>query len=183
MACRTNRASQRQEILSVAFRRPWPGVAALTVSRACMQRIAINKQSVLRVLLGVYVFPLFLVVFSLSVPPADLPLCGLMFGLAGVGFILARRESRAWRLIWLSALIVSVLCGVLEVMAGQRTARQRSRHQSSLANPARAVDAPIPRLFAFDCQGRRAPDERRYGAARPNRNRHPPIPEPDVSPR
>jgi hypothetical protein len=121
-----------------------------------MQRIAINKQSVLRVLLGVYLFPLFLVVFSLSVPPGDLPLCGLMFVLAGFGLVLARRESRAWRVIWLSALIVSVLCGVLEVVAGQRIARQRSRRESNLANPARAVDAPITRLFAFDCQGRRA---------------------------
>jgi hypothetical protein len=102
-----------------------------------MQKIAINKQSLLRVLLGVYMFPLFLVVFSLSVPPGDLPLCGLMFVLAGFGFILARRESRAWRLIWLSALILSLLCGALELVAGQRIARQRSHHEASSANQVR----------------------------------------------
>ena len=126
-----------------------------------MHKIAINKQSLLRILIGVYLFPLSLVCFSLSVPPGDLPLCGLMFVLAGFGFILARQESRAWRLIWLSALIVSVVCGVLEVVAGQRIAGQRSHHESRKANPARAVDAPITRLFAFDCQWRRATDEHR----------------------
>ena len=117
------------------------------VSREHMQRVSISKLSLLRILLGVYLFPLSLVVFSLSVPPGDLPLCGLMFVLAGVGFMLARRERRAWRLIWLSALIVSVLCGVLEVMAGQRIARQRSHHESSLANPPASVDGGITFLF------------------------------------
>lgn len=126
-----------------------------------MNNVTTSKRSVLRVLLAVYVFPLCLVVFSLSVPPSDLPLCGLMFALAGVGCVLARRESRAWRLIWASALVLSLLCGVLEVVAGQRIARQRSRDRSSLANPARAVDAPVASLFAFDRHGRRATDERR----------------------
>jgi len=83
-----------------------------------------------------------------------------MFILAGIGFMLARRQSRAWRLIWLSALIVSVLCGVLEVVAGHRIARQRARHESSLAHPARAVDAPIMPLFAFDSQEWRAIERR-----------------------
>ena len=103
-----------------------------------MQKLTINKRSWLRVLLGVYFFPLYLVIFSLSVPPADLPLCGLMFVLSAFGLVLARRYSRAWRVIWISALIMSILCGVLEVVAGQRIARQRSKHDSSmrLAMPA-----------------------------------------------
>jgi hypothetical protein len=95
-----------------------------------MQRLTIKKLSLLRIHLGVYAFPLFLVIFSLSVPPADLPLCGLMFVLAGAGFLLARHENRAWRLIWFIALIASVLCGALEVVAGRRIAHQRSQHQS-----------------------------------------------------
>jgi len=101
------------------------------VSLAPMNKITINNRSVLRVLLGVYLLPIYLVVFSLSVPPNDLPICGLMFALAGVGYMLARRESRAWRLIWGSALAISVLCGVLEVVAGQRVARQRLQHQTA----------------------------------------------------
>ena len=125
-----------------------------------MQKVAINKPSLLRILSGVYVFPFFLVAFSLSVPPGDLAFCGLMFVLAGAGFILARRESRAWRLLWLGALIVSVICGVLEVVAGERAARQRARPESSLGNPPHAVNAPITRLFAFDCPGRRATGQR-----------------------
>jgi hypothetical protein len=126
-----------------------------------MNKLAINKRSLLRVLLGVYLFPLYLVVFSLSVPPRDLPLCGLMFALSGFGFVLARRETRAWRLIWLSAFVISVLCGVLEVVAGQRIARQRSHHQSNLANPPRAVDAPVAFLLAIDRHGRCASDVHR----------------------
>jgi hypothetical protein len=95
-----------------------------------MQKFTINKRSWLRMLLGVYLFPLFLVCFSLSVPPADLPLCGLMFIVAALGLVLARRESRAWRVIWTSALILSVLCGALEVVAGKRIAHQRSKNAS-----------------------------------------------------
>src|ERR1035437_10858666 len=95
-----------------------------------MQKLSINKRSWLRVLLGFYAFPLLLVYSSLSVPPADLPLCGLMFLLSALGFVLARRESRTWRVIWASAVIVSLLCGALEVAAGNRIAQQRSGHGS-----------------------------------------------------
>lgn len=129
-----------------------------------MTKIPIKRQSLLRVLLGVYLFPLYLVVFSLSVPPRDLPLCGLMFALGGFGFLLARREGRAWRLIWLGALVIAVLCGILEVLAGQSISRQRSHQQSNVANPTGAADAPIGSLFDFDCHGRRASDERRWVA-------------------
>jgi hypothetical protein len=114
--------------------RPAEAVAelgSLGICRAIMQNLTINKRSLLRVLLGVYLFPLALVIFSLSVPPADLPLCGLMFALAAFGLFLARRESRTWRVVWTSALVVSILCGVLEIVAGQRIAQQRSKHDSS----------------------------------------------------
>jgi hypothetical protein len=126
-----------------------------------MQKVTLSKPSLLRILLGVYVFPLLLVVFSLGVPPGDLPLCGLMLILAVLGLMLAWRERRPWRVIWMAALILSVLCGGLEIVAGQRIARQRSRKKSSAANPTGAVVAPIARLFAFDCQGRPATDQRR----------------------
>ena len=113
-----------------------------------MNKITITNRSVLRVLLGVYLLPLYLVVFSLSVPPGDLLLCGLMFILAGVGYVLARRGSRAWRLIWFSALLLSLLCAVFQFVACQRIARPRSHHESILANPARAADALVG--FAVD---------------------------------
>ena len=83
-------------------------------------------------LLGVYLFPVALVCFSLSVPPADLPLCGLMFIIAIVGLVLARQEGRNWRLIWTAALIASVLCGALEIVAAKRIAQQRSKNKSSM---------------------------------------------------
>jgi|SRR4051812_20440178 hypothetical protein len=91
-----------------------------------MQKIAVNKRSWLKVLLGVYLFPLSLVCFSLSVPPADWPLCAFMFVLAIFGFFLARGASRAWRVVWIAALIFSLVCAVLEVVAGKRIARQRT---------------------------------------------------------
>jgi hypothetical protein len=74
--------------------------------------------------MGIYLFPFYLVTFSLSVPPSDLPLCGLMFATSACGFALARRESRNWRIVWICALIVSFIFGVLEVVAGHNLARQ-----------------------------------------------------------
>jgi hypothetical protein len=108
-----------------------------------MKKLTINKSSLLRVLLGVYLFPLYLVGFSLSEPPADLPLCVLMFVIAVLGLVLARRERRAWRVVWTIALIVSILFGVLEIVAGQHIARQHSKHDSSmiLTMP---VKSPVP---------------------------------------
>lgn len=97
-----------------------------------LARLPINKRSLLRVLCGVYLLPLFLVCFSLGVPPADLPLCGLMFALAAFGLFLSRRESRAWRIVWMIALIASVIFGALEIIAGRNIAHQRSLHDSSM---------------------------------------------------
>jgi len=91
-------------------------------------KLTIDRRSMLRILGGVYFFPFFLVCFSLSVPPADLPLCGLLFILAVVGYFLARRESRAWRVFWIAALAFALVSGVLEIVAGMRIARQRSKH-------------------------------------------------------
>jgi hypothetical protein len=82
-------------------------------------------------MLGVYLFPLYLVIFSLSGPPADLPLCGLMFIPALFGLVLARRESRAWRIVWAVALTAAIIFGVLEIIAGRNIAHQRSQHDSS----------------------------------------------------
>jgi hypothetical protein len=97
-----------------------------------MFKRAINRRSLLRVLLGVYLFLLFLVCFSLSIPPADLPLCVLMFVLAALGFFLARRENRLWRSIWIGALIISIVCGALEIIAGHRIAHQHAKNETSL---------------------------------------------------
>ena len=55
---------------------------------AFKHKLAFNRRSLLRMLLGVYLFLLSVVCFSLSVPPADLPLCGLMFALAVAGVFL-----------------------------------------------------------------------------------------------
>jgi len=96
-----------------------------------MHKPIINKRFFLRMLLVVYLFVFFLVCSSLSVPPADLPLCVLTFVIAALGLILARRESRAWRMIWTIALMFSVLRGAVEVVAGNRIAHQHSKNASS----------------------------------------------------
>jgi glucose-6-phosphate-specific signal transduction histidine kinase len=119
-----------------------------------MKKLSINKRPLLRVLLGVYLFPLYLVVFSLSVPPADLPLCGLMFVLSVFGLVLARREIRAWRVVWTGALIASIILAVLQIIAGRNIAHQRSKHDSNmrLAMPEKSPE-PTPvarRLRAGD---------------------------------
>ena len=108
------------------------GSAPLGICHVIMQKLPINKRSLLRVFLGIYLFLLSLVCFSLSVPPADLPLCGLMSVLAAFGLFLARRENRAWRVVWTSALIASIIFGALQIIAGRSIAHQRSKHDSSM---------------------------------------------------
>ena len=105
-----------------------PELWALGIMSAFTHKFALDTQSLLRVLLCVYLLPFSLVCFSLSVPPGDLPLCGLLFVLAVLGLALARRESRAWRFIWIGALIAAVVFGALEVGVGRRIAHQRSEH-------------------------------------------------------
>ena len=102
---------------------------------ARMNNPVLNRRSLSRILFGVYLLPLFLVCFSLSVPPADLPLCGLMFALAVGGLILVRRDTRFWRVVWTTALIASVLFGVLELVAGKRIAHQFS-HRAAFVHRA-----------------------------------------------
>ena len=92
------------------------------------------KRSLLRILLGVYLFLLSLVCFSLSVPPGDLPLCGGMFAVAAAGLALAFRGTRAWRVVWTTALMVSILGGAIEVVAGKRIAQQHSKTESRSEN-------------------------------------------------
>ena len=97
-----------------------------------MHRIVISRKSILRGLLGVYLFPLWLVVFSLSVPPADFPLCVMMFVLAVLGLTLARKENRAWRAIWTVGVVIAIVAGVLQIVAGRRVAaRLHSEKQSA----------------------------------------------------
>jgi hypothetical protein len=91
-----------------------------------------NQHRTLRVLLVMYLISLSIAGTSLSVPPADLPICEWMFILSSFGLYLARRETRAWRVIWTSALIASVLCGALEVIAGQLIAHHRSKSDSRI---------------------------------------------------
>jgi hypothetical protein len=96
-----------------------------------MHKPIINKRFLLQMLLVIYLFVFFLVCSSLSVPPADLPLCVLTFVIGALGLVLARRESRAWRMIWTIALIFAVLRGALEVVADNRIAHQHSKNASS----------------------------------------------------
>lgn len=93
-----------------------------------------DKRSPLRILAGIYLFLLFFISFSLSVPPADLPLCGLMFVLAAIGVVLSRLESPGWRIFWIAALIIALASGVLEFVAGKRLERQHSEHAVTLSN-------------------------------------------------
>ncbi len=83
-------------------------------------------QFLLPVLLACYLVPCLLVVGSLSVPPADLPICGLMFVVAVAGLVLAWRYTRVWRLIWVGALAASLLLGTLEIVAGSRLSHRRT---------------------------------------------------------
>jgi hypothetical protein len=76
-----------------------------------------------------------MVVFSLSVPPADLPRCGGMFALATAGLILSWRGTRAWRVTWTIALGVASLAGALEIVAGSRIHHQLRDAQRLKAAP------------------------------------------------
>jgi len=107
-----------------------------------MNNSTFSKRSLSRNLFGVYLFPLLLVVTSLSIPPADLPLCGLMFGLAVVGVFISRHDSRIWRIIWVGALTASILFGVLQVVAGYRIAHRRSHSESATALQYCAASTP-----------------------------------------
>jgi hypothetical protein len=92
------------------------------------------KRSLIRILLAVYLLLLCLVCFSLSVPPGDLPLCAGMFAVAAAGLALAFRGTRVWRVVWTTALVLAVLGGVLEVVAGKRIAQHRSEAGSRSEN-------------------------------------------------
>ena len=85
------------------------------------------KSATLKVLLIVYLFIFLLVCFSLSVPPAEMPLFVLMFCIAAIGIAISFRESRRWRIIWIIALVISILGGTLDVIAGKRIAREKSK--------------------------------------------------------
>jgi hypothetical protein len=56
-----------------------------------------------------------------------------MFGLAVVGLFMSRHDSRIWRIIWVGALMASILFGALRVVAGYRIAHRRSHSESAAA--------------------------------------------------
>jgi len=91
------------------------------------------KRFIIKLLLVIYVF-LFLLAgpISLSVPPADLPVFGLMLGIAVAGLILCRREGRRWKVVWTTGLVISVLGGALEIAEGKRIATLRLEKHTSL---------------------------------------------------
>jgi uncharacterized membrane protein YsdA (DUF1294 family) len=89
------------------------------------------KRSILRVLAGVFLLLLVLTGFSLSVPPADFLLFISMLVIAVLGLALSVKESKKWRLAWTVALIISLLGGALEIIAGKRLVRQRSKNEST----------------------------------------------------
>jgi hypothetical protein len=97
-----------------------------------MQSLAAKKSSALWILLIFYLFFCSFVFLSLSVPPADFPFCIMMFIIAVVGLAIAWQESRVWRLIWMGALVASIMCGSLELIAGHRIANQLSRDALSI---------------------------------------------------
>jgi len=118
---------------------------------AFTNKLTLDRRSILRILLGIYLFPFSLVCFSLSVPPADLPLCGLLFLLAVAGFIVARREGRAWQILWIAALLFALLSGVLQVVARNRIAHQLSAHAAVRNNFVKAT----PVFAILFCLGQR----------------------------
>jgi hypothetical protein len=98
-----------------------------------MRSLEIKKQSRLLILLFIYLFVCSLIFLSLSVPPADFPICVMMFVVAVVGLVIAWRESRVWLLIWIGALAASIMFGALELLSGRIIAHQRSIHHTSKA--------------------------------------------------
>ena len=95
---------------------------------------------------GVYLFPLWLVVFSLGVPPSDFPLCVLMFILALLGLALARHESRAWRAIWTAGLVIAIVCGAFEVVAAKRIAARRLHSEQRLASYSQVGETAVANI-------------------------------------
>lgn len=85
-----------------------------------------HKRQIIRVLLAVYSMLFLFTVFSLSVPPHDLILFVAFFLIAVVGFLMARAEGRSWKLIWIVALTIAILGGLLEILAGKRLAEHRA---------------------------------------------------------
>ena len=85
------------------------------------------KRSMLRILLSVFAFLLTMVVFSLNVPPGDFRLLAIMFAIAIIGAVLSLSESRKWKVVWSTALVISIVGGALEIVAGRLIAQQRSR--------------------------------------------------------
>jgi hypothetical protein len=88
----------------------------------------------MKVLLVVYLFTFLLVCFSLSVPPAEMPLFVLMLCIAAIGIAVSFRESRRWRIIWIIALTISILGGTLDVIAGKRIARERLKNEATVSH-------------------------------------------------
>ena len=93
-----------------------------------------NKQTALRILAGVYLLPMLLTGFSLSVPPADFPLFVFMLAIAAFGLCLTSPESPKWRVAWTVALVIALLGGAFELLAGKRLAQQRLKNGSSLVS-------------------------------------------------
>jgi hypothetical protein len=107
------------------------------------------KEKLSLILFIVYVFLLLLAVFSLGVPPHDLPLFGGMFAVACVGWVLRYRHSRRWNVIWAIACIIAVIGAILEIVAGRCLAQQRSESQSG--NPRRGMSFSLIAGNACDC--------------------------------
>jgi len=91
------------------------------------------KSAILKILLIVYLFTFLVVCFSLSVPPTEMPLFVLMLCFAVIGIAISFRESRHWRIIWIIALVISILGGTLDVVAGKRIAREKSKNEQNVS--------------------------------------------------
>jgi hypothetical protein len=89
-----------------------------------------RRKPILRILSGIFLLPLALVCFSLSVPPADLPLLGIMILIGSKGLALSLRHNPKWRWFWSIALAMSVFGAALEIVASKRIASQRSQEEN-----------------------------------------------------
>ena len=94
------------------------------------------KLNCLKVLAVLFVFVLLLCLLSLGVPPDGLIYFIVLFALAIAGLVTSAKAASRWKIIWAVALCISLLGGILEIVAGKRLAHQRSQaeQQQSFTN-------------------------------------------------
>ena len=84
------------------------------------------KPKFIKVLLAVYCVLFVLACFGLSVPPHDFTLYLAMSLLSIAGLALSWVEGKKWRWLWIIALSIAILGGILEIVAGEHLEKKLS---------------------------------------------------------